>query len=448
MEDMSNEDVIQSLKDCIPNLLLALHDIASKKRRQAKLTLRALCERVNADYSLQEALVSITVACLAGQSETIRAGVVEALGLYAYALEDCEGLKQRFIKIVLLLDKHSPQMARSVVKFLRLTIQGVKDPDTLQSCFDYFLKSIMSSEVARSACRVRIRTFIEKLGKRFGWVALEKMMPEAHMQLFRYTRRMYNRRVRKCQAKGLRKEEAADLSSSDSEDGEDGEVCILEDGEKPVDLQSDKLPLILSSRISKEAKQGEKLKLSSDGRLVVEDEDMVQKELPQVSPPRRVSLSDLAELRSKHDALRKARMVERTEGGGGRSLKSLKKASSKEMKNRRRHELSGLSQFAPVKKNAFGDTKRSENGTDPFAYVRLNPSLVREKYKSNAIASISKVIRKTGEKAGRKMNKRGRSGVDGGLFAEKPEKRNSCLVVKKNQQGKPVFLSGKRKGRQ
>ena len=431
MEDMCNEDFIVSLKESIPTILLALHDIASKKRRQAKLMLRALCEKANSDPTLQEALVSITVACLAGQSETIRAGVVEALGLFAYALEDCEGLKHRFIRIVLLLDKHTPQMARSVVKFLRLTIQGVNDPETLQSCFDYFLKSIMSSTVARSACRIRIRTLIEKLGKRFGWENLEKMMPEQHIRLFRYIRRMHSRRVRKCQAKASKREgDAADSDSLSSSDDEErgGEVCMLEDDERPVDLNAGRLPLILQRR---KEKKDEGVKLSPEGRLLVEEEESdsecVQAKEQHASAsgvPKRVSLSDLAEVRDRHNALRKAKIAEKggscASGISRRGSRGMDVLESKTKRNRRKHELVGLTQFAPKKKNAFGDTKRANSDTDPFAYVRLNPSLVREKYKGNALASISKVICKTGEKAWRKVSSRGRNGIAKNLFQSKP----------------------------
>ena len=428
MEDMCNEDVIESLKESIPGLLLALHDIASKKRRQAKLTLRALCDRVNSDSALQEALVSITVACLAGQSETIRAGVVEALGLYAYALEDCEGLKQRFIKIVLLLDNHSPQMARSVVKFLRLTIQGVNDPETLQNCFAYFLKSIMGSEVARSACRIRIRTLIEKLGKRFGWDALEKMLPEQHMKLFRYTRRMYNRRVRKCQAKAGKNfdESSGDDDDDDSSSHSANEVCMLEDGEKPVDLNAGRLPLILQRRKPRRD-QGEEVKLSPEGRLLVVEEG--SEEPKKVS--RVMSLSDLAELRDRHNAIKKVKSVEKGSSIKRRGRKDASEICKKGKRNRRMHELVGLNQFAPRKINSFGDAKRSgasNGGTDPFAYVRLNPSLVREKYKGNALASISKVIRKTGERACR-----GRSGVTGNLFHSKPIISRKRTVSKRDR---------------
>lgn len=427
------------LRESLPGVILSLHDISSKVRQQAKQTLRALCSRVNADPKLQEALVSTTVACLAGASDSIKAGAVHCLGLYAYALEDCEELKLRFIKIVLLLDNHSPQMARSVVKFLRLTIQGVEDPETLNACFQFFLKTILGSAVARGACRIRIRTLVEKLGKRFGWDNLEKMIPEAHIKLFRYTRRMYNRRVRKAQSADERRasmKESDDDSDSDSTDGDvadNQEVCMVESEERPIDLASGKIPLVRKRDVVK--KPLTPMKTSSDGRFVVEESDNEEETVEATRPqePKRVSLADLAELRDKTNALKKAKLVENAtlRNGGGIARKTRQESQQKSKRNRRKHELMGLTQFAPGKKTAYGDAKRSTNDTDPYAYVRLNPSLIREKYRGNALEALSQVVRKTGEKAGRKIAK-GRSGVTGGLFLQKPSfKKPSTVGLKK-----------------
>ena len=410
-QDMSDEEVMGFLKESLPTTLLALHDISSRRRQQARKLLRALTVRANDEYRLQEAVVAATVACMAGASETIRAGVVEALGLFAYAFEDCEELKLRFLRIVLLLNNHSPQMARSIVKFLRLAIQGISDPDALRSCFDYFVKAILSSDTARAACRIRIRTLVEKLGKRFGWVALEKMIPAPHLKLFRYTKRMYNRRVRDAKAASKRRESAT-MSDDDDSSDEEEEICIRE-GEAPTDLACGKPSLVRKSRTLR----SDKVQLSSDGRIVV-DED----ESP-APPPKRLSLNDLAELRDRSTAIRKAKSVELVGKVGG------KKPVVESKRMRRKHEVIGLTQFAPKKSNSFGDSKKSVSDTDPFAYLRLNPSLVREKYKGNALQAISQVVKRTGEKASRK--KMGRSGVSGGLFLAKPIFKKPVRDIKK-----------------
>jgi hypothetical protein len=409
MENMSAEQLVQFLRESLPSVILALHDIASRRRREAKLALRALCARANAEPQLQDFLVSTTVACLAGASESIRAGVVEALGLYAYALEDCEDLKARFVGIVLLLGNPTPQMARSLVKFLRLTIQGVTNPEVIDNCFQFFLKTILGSSVARAACRVRIRTLIEKLGKKFGWDKLEKMIPEAHVKMFRYTRRMYNRRVRKSQERATRENESED--DMDSSDEEAETLCMYESVD-PVDLASGKIPMI-RKRLSTDRAA---IKTNEEGKLVIEEDEEMDKETPtvQLQAKKRVSLSDLAELRDRASAFKKAQLAENVSLKTGHGKKKSEQVSKR---SRRKHELIGLTQFAPKKASAFGDCKKATADTDPFAYVRLNPSLVREKYKGNALQALSKVIRKTGEKAGRKA---GRSGVSGTLFVQKP----------------------------
>ena len=408
MENMSTDDVLVFLQESLPSVILSLHDISSKRRREGKLTLRALCERANLEPQLQELVVSSTVACLAGASETIRAGAVEALGLYAYALEDCEGLKRRFISIVLLLDTASPQLARSMVKFLRLAIQGVADPELVDQCFHVFVKSILGSPVARAACRVRIRTMVEKLGKKLGWDCLEKKLPEAHMKIFRYTRRMYNRRVRKCQEKAARNEDSDEDRESDSSADEAEETLCMYESSDPVDLASGHIPM-MRKRVS--TRGTDSLKMNEDGKLVIEDEG----EESTVLIKKRVSLSDLAELRQRSEV---PKATVSSNGKKSGVVAGTKSAQTK--RNRRKHELIGLTQFAPKKSNSFGDTKRTTTDTDPYAYVRLNPSLVREKYKGNAIQALSQVVRKTGAVAGRKRQSRGRSGVAGSLFVQKP----------------------------
>ena len=419
MENMSTEDVLRFLRESLPSTILALHDIASRKRREAKLILRALCDRANREAELQEAVVSTTVACLAGASETIRAGVVEALGLFAYALEDSEALKERFVNIVLLLEISSPQMARSMVKFLRLAMQGVSNPQLIETLFQFFLKSILGSSMARSACRVRIRTLIEKLGKKFGWEVLEKKIPESNVKLFRYTRRMYHRRVRKCQEKDKVSDDESDSSEEEPET-----LCMVESSD-PVDLVSGRLPMI--RRLSARKPEDDGIKTNADGKLVIEEEA----EIPTTAPvKKRVSLSDLAELRDRNSAFKKAQQAETI----AQKLTSVSKKNEKISKrNRRKHELMGLTQFAPKKATSFGDCKKATADTDPYAYVRLNPSLVREKYKGNALEALSKVIRKTGEKASRKRVAKGRSGVAGNIFVQKPSFKKPSMGGRKTR---------------
>jgi len=57
------------------------------------------------------------------------------------------------------------------------------------------------------------------------------------------------------------------------------------------------------------------------------------------------------------------------------------------------HIIKGLDTYKPGKKKAQGDAKRKGSKLEPFAYVRLNPKVTKEKYKSKATESFSKVIK-------------------------------------------------------
>lgn len=65
---------------------------------------------------------------------------------------------------------------------------------------------------------------------------------------------------------------------------------------------------------------------------------------------------------------------------------------------RNAHQVKGLDIYAPTKKNAEGDAKRKGSKLQPYAYVRLNPKVTKEKFRNKAIGTFSKVI--TGAKAG------------------------------------------------
>jgi hypothetical protein len=232
------------------------------------------------------------------------------------------------------------------------------------------------------------------------------------------------------------KEPDDDDSDSDSTDGDvadNQEVCMVESEDRPIDLASGRIPLVRQRDVVKRPLTP--MKTSSDGRFVVEESDSEEETAEATRPQqhKRVSLADLAELRDKSNALKKAKLAENaTLRNGGIAKKTTRQESQKKSKRtRRKHEVIGLTQFAPGKKTAYGDAKRSTNDTDPYAYVRLNPSLIREKYRGNALEALSQVVRKTGEKAGRKIAK-GRSGVTGGLFLQKPSfKKPSTAGLKK-----------------
>jgi hypothetical protein len=202
---------------------------------------------------------------------------------------------------------------------------------------------------------------------------------------------------------------------------------MKDDADNPLDLLSGEMTFV--KKLSTHSRSDKSTKTTSDGRLVVEEESDSETEKVDKNRtiPKRVSLSDLAELRDRHNALKKAKLAENVAFKKGNVRNSESRETAK--RNRRKHELIGLNQYAPKKANAFGDSKKSEQDTDPYAYVRLNPSLIREKYKGNAINSLSQVIRKTGQKAAtHDRRRRGRSGIDGGMFVSKPEFKKRTTI--------------------
>jgi hypothetical protein len=73
----------------------------------------------------------------------------------------------------------------------------------------------------------------------------------------------------------------------------------------------------------------------------------------QPAGPRRKSLSDLASLREKTEEKKKN--------------SNLSKISKRD---RRKHEIIGLTQITPKRPNTSSDSKKGHGETDPFAYVR------------------------------------------------------------------------------
>jgi len=60
---------------------------------------------------------------------------------------------------------------------------------------------------------------------------------------------------------------------------------------------------------------------------------------------------------------------------------------------RKTHVVRGLDSYKPSKKKAQGDIKRKGTALQPYAYVRLNPKVVKEKHKDKSTASLSRVIK-------------------------------------------------------
>jgi len=90
-------------------------------------------------------------------------------------------------------------------------------------------------------------------------------------------------------------------------------------------------------------------------------------------------------------------------GVAGKEPKALSKLAelrAKKLQNkakmrieRKGHLVKGLDEYKPGKTKAAGDAKRKGKSLNPFAYVRLNPKVTKEKFRKDSMDSFSKVIK-------------------------------------------------------
>merc|ERR1712228_657645 len=74
----------------------------------------------------------------------------------------------------------------------------------------------------------------------------------------------------------------------------------------------------------------------------------------------------------------------------GRKARALTRMKAK-YEHRGTHVVKGLDGFKPGKKKAQGDATRKSK-LKPYAYVRLNPKVTKEKFKDKASKSFSKIV--------------------------------------------------------
>eukprot|EP00931_Biecheleriopsis_adriatica_P086974 TRINITY_DN61502_c0_g1_i1.p1 TRINITY_DN61502_c0_g1~~TRINITY_DN61502_c0_g1_i1.p1 ORF type:complete len:1372 (+),score=411.46 TRINITY_DN61502_c0_g1_i1:140-4117(+) len=120
------------------------------------------------------------------------------------------------------------------------------------------------------------------------------------------------------------------------------------------------------------------LRFSDDGRLVV-DEDKVEESEEAATGKFTIGTETkkpkaLTQLAAQRAARAQAKAVARAARKGS-------------------HIIKGLDSYKPGKKKAQGDARRKGSKLEPFAYVRLNPKVTKEKFKGKATESFSKVIK-------------------------------------------------------
>jgi hypothetical protein len=192
----------------------------------------------------------------------------------------------------------------------------------------------------------------------------------------------------------------------DRDSAEAATTWIRDDAEAPLDFMSaDAAHSILTVRPSQAKRQRgdlqgdagaenrtdalrrHNLAFAPDGRLVVKEDAEVQEVAEGAEPEAKAKpLSRLAEKRQKAAREKAEAKVER----------------------RRSHLVKGLDSYKPGKKSAQGDARRKGTKIEPYAYVSLNPKIVKEKFKSKAIQSFTKVVgvNKQGIKRGGKAKEK------------------------------------------
>jgi hypothetical protein len=324
----------------IPEVLMALYDNSSNVREAATSLLLQLCSLVHMDETLKTELLVLIMAGLAGDSVDMRSASVLGMGIVLNSLWEGLPIEQKveIVNTILALRVSgidSCQIVRSMIRFLRYTLRrlpvsnsGALVSPILHTLAKYYAAEILSNMHARKSLRMPVRRLTAKLGRKLGWESLLQMVPTEHAPLVRYAQRMSNREY------NARLKASKSVAASDTDDDEDGLISKLAAGISLGDNVADtKYP-----------------KLQLD----------INQDTTTPTRKQRKSLSDLRQLREdKNQANRK-----------------------------RRHDIVGLSSVP----NQRGDCKRKGQQLQPFAYVRLNPSLAKEKHKLSAVNSFSKVI--------------------------------------------------------
>lgn len=153
------------------------------------------------------------------------------------------------------------------------------------------------------------------------------------------------------------------------------------------------------------------LRFAEDGRLVViEDEDLKENDDESnkkraFAPGEKRPVKALSKLASLRKSRLEARMKAKTERRGA-------------------HQIKGLENFKPGKKGAQGDASRPDAALEPYAYVRLNPKVTKEKHKAKATASFNKVVQGA------------KKGIVKGLKAKKMDKKHTAAKLARTKRKK------------
>jgi ribosomal RNA-processing protein 12 len=207
-----------------------------------------------------------------------------------------------------------------------------------------------------------------------------------------------------------------------------GARWLKEDADVPIDFMTPQAAaqvLVTAPNPRKKRKQegmSDVERLRAAGLQVGEDGKLVLLEEAEEEPKENPFLASKKDPAPKKKAVSKLTQL--------RNVRAQKKAAQTK---KRGHTVRGFDDFAPGR-GAGGDAMRKGAKVEPFAYLKLNPRLAKEKKKTKAMGTINKVVRKA------------KVGTEKGMKARKANQRKVQKTSgKKSAGGKASKAKGKRK---
>ncbi|KAF4653744.1 hypothetical protein FOZ61_008730 [Perkinsus olseni] len=455
LQSVEGEQEKPVLAALIPEAMVATRDPGAQVRILGWTLLTDACRRCAASGDSLLALINIVCAGLAGTSVDMVCASVETLGLVVEQCWPMDGdvstatasnpfaasaapsestqrasLLREVVKTVMLVRADGRAIEKPLFKSLLLFTRSclrVGDGQNAE-CLQMYHKLTLSAE-GRNQMQLKMgmRRLMEKLGKRVGWAELAAATPEEHRPLVKHVQKQLERERRRRimersaaaaagderKANGSTAEGQSTSDESSEDEGDErrrvtkrstgkANFIIDEAGDEPLDLlgHGGQKGVRESDGKRRKSALGSEMLKEESGKIIVEvpEEAAGQKkssEKLEETAPKKKGLGRLAEIRAAKKGARRARL---------------------------QHDVKGLDQCAPGAKNrGSGDAQRQAAVLQPYAYVRLNPKLVKEKFKSESIRSIDRVV-----KAGEEEKKKARI----------VSKKSKLSISKSNNRGK------------
>ncbi|KAK6590607.1 hypothetical protein RS030_142131 [Cryptosporidium xiaoi] len=344
------------------------------------------------------------------------------------------------------LNSQDPVMYINSLKFIRVSLFRLNQT-LLNEYIPNILNSALNNENCSLKCRIELRKVLISIIKKFGATNVMHAFPTQHIPLYRYLVRKISKSVsRKKRAKDIEDNydnildyndgEFIDEDFDSSKRGSSGILGALEDDNDscdeylgnsnatknkgrnntksdctskerfltisgdsngmfsdPIDLLSSKASSNIVTTGLNEHTTRKRIVDQSDDDLVKFDEKQNMLIVKNKIDIEEENNDDLCITSDKFDYA-SIKGSERFCRKTGMTLTQNTIKSSKQVKKTRKHHIivKGVSEFKS--KKSKGDIVK--NGLQPFAYMRLNPALAKEKHKVNATRSISNIF--TGKK--------------------------------------------------